>query len=196
MSAPVTMTLTNPSASGSAAAASEPKTTRRMIATIGKPLDLGFGEVFLGELLEPGPDRRLAGEVGGHPVLSGPRVEIGAEVARGVDLIVGAEFAAQRHQRRPGALEFLAARGRRRPAAASPCRLRRPRPGPGRPPPPRAAGPAPGSARRTTPIPSELAPKSRSSDLVTAFDWLPGTSKPPPVRCSVWRAAKGRRGGR
>ena len=38
MSAPVTMTLTNPSASGSAAAASEPKTTRRMIATIGKPL--------------------------------------------------------------------------------------------------------------------------------------------------------------
>ena len=69
--------------------------------------DLGFGEVFLGELLEPGPDRRLAGEVGGHPVLSGPRVEIGAEVPRGVDLIVGAELAAQRHQRRPGALEFL-----------------------------------------------------------------------------------------
>ena len=38
MSAPVTITLTKPSASGSAAAASEPKTTSRIIATIGKPL--------------------------------------------------------------------------------------------------------------------------------------------------------------
>ena len=38
MSAPVTMTLTKPSASGSAAAASEPKTTSRIRATIGKPL--------------------------------------------------------------------------------------------------------------------------------------------------------------
>jgi len=37
MSAPVTMTETRPSTSGSAAAASDPKTTRRMSATIGKP---------------------------------------------------------------------------------------------------------------------------------------------------------------
>ena len=37
MSAPVTITLTKPRVSGSAAAASEPKTTSRISATIGKP---------------------------------------------------------------------------------------------------------------------------------------------------------------
>ena len=47
MSAPVTMTLTKPSASGSAAAASEPKTTSRIRATIGKPPPSAWARSFL-----------------------------------------------------------------------------------------------------------------------------------------------------
>ena len=38
MTAPVTTTLTKPSASGSAAAASEPNTASRISSTIGKPV--------------------------------------------------------------------------------------------------------------------------------------------------------------
>ena len=47
ISAPVTITLTKPSASGSTAAASEPKTTSRIRATIGKPPASASARSFL-----------------------------------------------------------------------------------------------------------------------------------------------------
>ena len=43
----MTSTLTKPSASGSAAAASEPKTISRIRATIGKPLPSAWERSFL-----------------------------------------------------------------------------------------------------------------------------------------------------
>ena len=47
MSAPVTITLMKPSASGNAAAASDPKTTSRISATIGKPPASALARSFL-----------------------------------------------------------------------------------------------------------------------------------------------------
>ena len=47
MTAPVTITATKPNASGSAAAASEPKAVIRIRATIGKPVASALLEVFL-----------------------------------------------------------------------------------------------------------------------------------------------------
>jgi hypothetical protein len=78
MPAPVTPTLANPSASGSDAAASEPKTARRIRRTIGKPV------------LHAGPKGLLADEVGldARPVAREELVaELGCEVG---ELVLGA----------------------------------------------------------------------------------------------------------
>ena len=64
---------------------------------------LGLGQVFLGELLHAGPDRRLTGEVGRHPALGGAGVEFRAQGRRRVDQQVGGLVAAQRQHRLPGA---------------------------------------------------------------------------------------------
>ncbi len=55
----------------------------------------------------------------------------------------------------------------------------------------RSAAVAPGAACSATAIPSAFSPNSSCSDSLTACDWLPGTSKPPPVKCSVCLAANG-----
>ena len=60
---------------------------------------LGLGEVFLGELLHPGPDRRLPGQVGGDAALGGAGIEVFAQGRGGVDQLVGGAVAAQRQQR-------------------------------------------------------------------------------------------------
>ncbi len=67
---------------------------------------LGLGQVLLGELLHPGPDRRLAGEVRGDPIPGGARVEPGAQVRGRVDQFVAALAAAQRHERGSGPLQL------------------------------------------------------------------------------------------
>ena len=157
---------------------------------------LRFGQVFLGELLHPRPDGRLPGQVGG---------DASRRRCRGRGLRAG----------RPPGRSARRARRRWR-AAAGRCRSRcscssraagdrrrqgdarrpwRPRAGPGRPRRPRSA--ALGAGLRPA-----AAPRSRSASLAktpciesaTAFDSLPGTSKPPPVRCSVCFAAKGSAG--
>ena len=102
----MTSTLTKPSASGSAAAASEPKTTSRIIATIGKPVASALREVPLGDFLHPGPDRRLADQVGGDAGAGAAGVEVVAQGRGRVDQLVG------------GLARCAAAAARRRSAAA------------------------------------------------------------------------------
>ena len=56
----------------------------------------------------------------------------------------------------------------------------------------RSARLADSSALSTTAMPSERPPNSSCTASLTVFDSLPGTSKPPPVRLSVWCMAIGR----
>ena len=156
---------------------------------------LGLGQVFLGELLHPRPDRRLPGKVGRDAVR---RRCPGSRSSRSVDGRVDELRRAERSLRSgssavPSRCSWQPRRGARPPAEASLVERRRRRAanrrdrgGPLR------RRPAPGSARSSTAMPSACEPKSLSSASLTAFDWLPGTSKPPPVRCSVCFAASGR----
>ena len=66
---------------------------------------LGLRQILLGELLHPGPDRRLAGEVGGDPALGAAQAEVGAQVDRRVDQLVAALVAVQGCQSRSGLLQ-------------------------------------------------------------------------------------------
>ena len=141
----------------------------------------------------PGPDRRLAGEVGGDAGLrrcrgrglragstAGSISSSGGRVLRSGSRALpprrSCSSAAAGDRRRQGD-----ARRPRRPRAAPGARRRRAR---------RRRRPArPAAARRSR---RRWPPKSLpAARRLTAFDWLPGTSKPPPVRWSVWRAARG-----
>ena len=194
ISAPVTSTETKPSASGSVAAASEPKTASRISSTIGKPADSAFARSSLERSCiaahsAPWPTKWVATpSCGPSATASSLRRSTATAVASSSSTARRAGRPPCRPRPRPAP---RAARGARR-------RARRRRPAP-------AARRAARSRRRSCCAASRprcgistaaswarWTPGKRSSASSTAADCEPGTPKPPLERSSDWRAANGR----
>ena len=97
MLAPVIVTLAKPSASGSAAAASDPKTASRIDEDDREADPLGALEVVLREVLHAGPERLLADEVWLDAAARRRGAQLVAEVDRHVGRLVAVALDLQRH---------------------------------------------------------------------------------------------------
>ncbi len=193
IAAPVIATLANPSTSGSAAAASEPKTASRISSTIGNPTCSADARSFFARSCIPAhsacwPTRWIS-----TPSLAVPpdpmpssfrRLEAASAASSWVPLswsgrtVIGASaacFEAAAAARGSSATFFTRSVPRRTRAmvASTPALV------------------LPGRRARTTASCERWAPSKSFSPRSTAADPEPGTSNPPLVRCSVWRAANG-----
>ena len=117
IAAPVMPTLTKPSASGSAAAASDPKTSQQDQQHDREAGRLGRLQVLLRQVLHARPERLLAHEVRLHPV-AGRRAcaDVLAQVHGHVGQVVALAGGGERHHG-DGAAAGLALGGRLRPLA-------------------------------------------------------------------------------
>ena len=187
--APVTVTAATPSASGSAAAASEPNTASRMSSTSGRPTNSASSRSFLDSSCMPAHRPPWPTMCSGTAAPSSPMSRLTriwdasstlssrlAVTTSGMSTTGSAAVAGgvQRLRRRAHALDVL--------EAFPSCTLST------------AAASACGSPRRlskTIASVSDCVPGMPASASDTALDSEPGTSKPPPVRAEVWRAASG-----
>ncbi len=190
MSAPVTMTLTKPSVSGSTAAASEPKTTSRIRATIGKPPASALARSSFESSCIPAQTVGCPARYVVTPPLAMPGSRASRRSTAGSISSSGATALASGKRVRSlrcscSSPRRATAGGRETPSTSAASRWTRSTAAA------RSEALAPGSARSSTAMPVASLTKTPCIESATAFDWLPGTSKPPPVRCSVWRAAKG-----
>src|SRR3954447_5922460 len=193
IAAPVIATLAKPSASGSAAAASEPKTASRMIATIGKPARSACDKSSFERSCMPAhsacwPTRWMSPRPRRSPPLPRSNSRRRSTAALAASSCLPATWSGTTVI---GALPAL----RAAPAAAllesvtwltlpvAPCTwsiaART------------SASVAPGLRATTTARASRCAPSNSASPRSTACDPEPGTAKPPLVRLSVCRAANG-----
>ena len=188
----MTSTATKPSASGSAAAASEPKTSSRMSRTSGKPAVSALARSSLessciaahsapwptSEVVTPSRAPSPAPRFSRRSTARSVAASSSTATRSGTTTVPPA--AARRSASRAGGGGERDARRRAR-RRRRPARPRR--------------GAAPASRRAPASAPRRAAraarPGSRSSASSTAADAEPGTPKPPLERCSDWRAANG-----
>ena len=184
IAAPVIITLTKPSASGSAAAASEPKTASRISSTIGKPMPRPRrGRPWSGPACRPrapagrrGAARRRARRAFPSRVVAQVDGGVGGLVAVALDgqrttMIDGSRAACasarpRRLRRERDVPTFAAARSTRSTAA-------------------RMAAASAGRRASTTARSGARRPRSRRGPARPPRDCEPGTPKPPLVRWSV-----------
>ena len=109
MRAPVTITATKPSASGSDAAASEPKTASRISATIGKPITSAFSRSSLESSCRPAHAAGWPIEVRGDAVRRPRRAAISSRRSVAAsDELGGGQRAGDRHHRHAVGRELAA----------------------------------------------------------------------------------------
>ncbi len=97
MSAPVTTTAATPSASGSAAAASDPKTTSRTISTIGRPMSSACSRSSFESCWIPAQSALWPTRCSGTAAPFGVDLEVLAHHGGGVDGLVAAARDDERH---------------------------------------------------------------------------------------------------
>ena len=188
---PVTSTETRPSSSGSDAAASEPKTTRRIRSTTGNPADSAFARSSLERSCiaaqsAPWPTKCVATPSWARAATSSSLRRSAATavasssetVARSGTTIVSPARAACSARARDAAVSSTSAIG----PAASPSRAIAAS---------SCAGVAPSCGIRTAASCAPRAPGKCSSAPSTAADCEPGTPKPPLERSSDWRIENG-----
>ncbi len=189
MAAPVIATLANPSASGSAAAASEPNTASRISRTIGKPIFSALSRSSLVRSCMPAQSACWPTRWGSTPPCEAVPNSSRKSTARSatwsgspstasgttvIEADSASRFAAA------AALEVTSACGIRSAIRATRSTSAR-----------TAAALEPSRRASTTARWSRCAPSKRVMFSSTICDCEPGTSKPPLVRCSVCCAAKG-----
>ena len=189
IAAPVIITLAKPSSSGSAAAASEPKTPSRISSTIGKPVASAVSRSSLLRSCMPAQSAVWPTRYGFTSSTAAVPRSSRRSTARSA-------ISSASPSRRSGSTRIVSRPASRlaaaaaagvsvacgRSAAIAATRSTWPR---------RPAGVAPGWRASTTARLWRCAPSKRSTARSTASELEPGTTKPPAVRCSVWRAAKG-----
>ena len=184
MSAPVTTTAATPSASGSAAAASDPKTTSRTISTIGRPMSSACSRSSFESCWIPAQSALWPTRCSGTAAPSGVDLEVLAHHGGGVDGLVAA---ARRRRAASRSRRARRRRGRRPAPAGSAARPRRPRS-------PRAR-----RARTRRPAPAGRAPgcrrRSRGPRAACRGSRAPGR-RPRPSSPSPWSRTRLRSGSR
>ena len=191
MAAPVMVTEAKPSASGSAAAASDPNTASRISSTIGKPVTSAFSRSSLARSCMPAhraswptvysstPSRAPS------PTSSSSRRSTARSLAWSwsASTVSGSVTTGDRAAWR---LARAAARGESS-ACGSSAATRSTRSTAAR----TSASDAPGRRATITARLWDCARSNSARPRSTASESEPGTAKPPLVRCSVWRMASG-----